>query len=122
MFDKVKTVDFLKLVDAKGPMKRPVPPPELVVDLDDKIMDRVYGWYTWGSRGYRHFLNKGKNNLQYFAYNYALAGVGKEKAWDYLKDRYAGDESELPKLKEEFYLEYDKTAFDPKRRDWFEKL
>ena len=122
MFDKVKTVDFLKLVDAKGPMKRPVSPPELVIDLDDKILDRVYGWYTWGSRGYRRFLNKGKNNLQYFAYNYALAGVGKEKAWDYLKDRYAGNESELPELKEEFNREYDKTAYDPKRRYWFEKL
>lgn len=122
MFDKVKTVDFLKLVDAKGPMKRPVSPPELVIDLDNKILDRVYGWYTWGSRGYRRFLNKGKNNLQYFAYNYALAGVGKEKAWDYLKDRYAGDERELPELKEEFNREYDKTAYNPKRRDWFEKL
>ena len=122
MFDKVKTVDFLKLVDAKGPMKRPGSAPELVIDLDDKILDRVYGWFTWESRGYRRFLNKGKNNLQYFAYNYALAGVGKEKAWDYIKDRYAGDTSELPELKEEFDQEFDKTAFDPKRRDWFEKL
>lgn len=122
MFDQAKIEDFLKQVKAKGPMKKPVPPPEPKVDFDDKILDRVYGWFTWESRGYRRFLNKGKSNLQYFAYNYALAGVGKEKAWDYLKDRYAGDESELPELKEEFYLEYDKTAFDPKRRDWFEKL
>jgi hypothetical protein len=122
MFDKAKTEEFIKQVMEKRPMKRPVPPPENVVDLDDKILDSVYEWYTWESRGYRRFRNKGKNNLQYFAYNYALAGVGKEKAWDYLKERYAGDVSELPELKEEFDQEYDKTAFDLKRRDWFEKL
>lgn len=122
MFNSRKTEEFIRQVTSIKPRTAVVPPPENAVDLDDKILDSVYEWYTWESRGYRRFRNKGKNNLQYFAYNYALAGVGKEKAWNYLMKRYGGDVSELPKLREEFDQEYDKTAFDSKRRDWFRKL
>lgn len=122
MFSSRKTEEFIRQVMSNEPRTAVVPSPEPEVDLDEKILRTVYEWYTWESRGYRRFRNKGKDNVQYFAFNYAQAGVEKEKAWDFLKKRYAGDNSELPELKEEFDQEYDSTRFEPKRRDWFRKL
>ena len=122
MFSSRKSEEFIRQVMSNKPRTAVVPSPEPEVDLDEKILRTVYEWYTWESRGYRRFRNKGKDNVQYFAFNYAQAGVGKEKAWDFLKERYAGGNSELPGLKEEFDQEYGNTRFEPKRRDWFRKL
>ncbi len=118
MFNRKKAEEFLKKILANPPRKKPNPEDE----LDESILTSVMDWMGWGSKGYRRFRNKGKSDTQYCAYNYAKAGVGKEKAWDYFQKHYSVTEEEYAAAKEEFDQEYDKTAFNPKRRDWFRKL
>ena len=118
MLDNKKAEEFLKQVLMKEPQKKPSPEDE----LDEKILTSVMDWLVWRSDGYRRFRNKGKTDAQYCAYNYAKAGVQKEKAWYYFQKHYGVTEEEQATMKEEFDQEYDKTAFDSKRRDWFGKL
>lgn len=95
-------------------------------DLNKKIMNTVRSWWKNESIGYDGFIDKGKSDPEFFAHNFARAGIDLKDGWEYTKQTLRGfidaesleDDGEVWR---EYKEEYIRTGFDQKFRDGFEK-
>ena len=93
-------------------------------DLNKKIKNIVRSWWKNESKGYKGMKDKGKTDPEFFAHNFARAGVGLKDGWEFTKDTLRGyievesleDGGEVWKEYEE---EYNRTSFSQKFRDGF---
>lgn len=94
--------------------------------LNKKIMNTVRVWWKKGNKGYQRFTDRGKSDPEFFANNFAKAGVGMKEGWEFTKKTLTGyldaeslEDGEL--LHDEYKKEYQRTPFDQEFRDGFMK-
>ena len=114
--------EFMKKTHAAVVAGQKVPTRE---ELNMKIKNTVKSWWQKESIGYQGFRDKGKTDPEFFAHNFARAGVGIKDGWDFTKDTLRGyiDAESLDDQGDNWFAyrdEYNRTAFDKKFRDGFE--
>ena len=115
--------EFMKKTHAAVVAGQKVPTRE---ELNMKIKNTVRSWWKNETIGYQGFRDKGKTDPEFFAHNFARAGVGMTDGWEYTKETLRGyiDAESLEDDSEvwgEYKDEYNRTAFDQKFRDGFKE-
>lgn len=94
--------------------------------LNKKIKNYVRSWWKNESKGYKGMRDRGKTDPEFFAHNFARAGVGMKEGWEFTKKTLTGyldaeslEDGEL--LHDEYKKEYQRTPFDQEFRDGFMK-
>ena len=93
-------------------------------DLNKKIKNFVRSWWKNESKGYKGMKDRGKTDPEFFAHNFARAGVGLKDGWEFTKDTLRGyiDVESLEdggEVWKEYEKEYNRTSFSQKFRDGF---
>lgn len=93
--------------------------------LNKKIKNTVSSWWKDESKGYQGFRDRGKTDPEFFAHNFARAGVGIKEGWEYTKETLRGyiDVESLEdggEVWSDYEQEYIRTGFDQDFRDGFE--
>lgn len=115
--------DFLEKTHAAVEAGQKKTPKE---DLDKKIMNTVRSWWDKETPGYRGFKDKLKTDPEFFAHNFARAGVGLKDGWEFTKKTLRGyidiesleDDGEFWSTYKEEYI---RTSFDQVFRDGFKE-
>ena len=95
-------------------------------DLNKKIKNFVRSWWKNESKGYKGMRDRGKTDPEFFAHNFARAGVGLKDGWEFTKKTLQGyiDVESLEdggEVWKEFEEEYIRTGFSQEFRDGFKK-
>ena len=95
-------------------------------DLNKKIKNYVRSWWKNESKGYKGMRDRGKTDPEFFAHNFARAGVGLKDGWEFTKKTLQGyiDVESLEdggEVWKEFEEEYIRTGFSQEFRDGFKK-
>ena len=120
-----KTEDFLKKLLQATRAFQPAPPTK--EQQDQKIKNTVKSWWKNETKGYVGFKNRGcRTDPEFFAHNFARAGVGLKDGWDFTKETLRSfiDAESLDDQGDNWRAyrdEYYRTAFDKNFRDGFEK-
>ena len=93
--------------------------------LDEKIKNTTRYWWKEESKGYQGFKDRGKTDPEFFAHNFARAGVSMKEGWEYTKETLRGyiDAESLEdggEIWSDYEQEYIRTGFDQDFRDGFE--
>ena len=115
--------DFMKKLREQVASTERKPTP---ADLNKKIKNTVRVWWKNENKGYQRFTDRGKSDPEFFAHNFARAGVGMKEGWEFTKKTLTGyldaeslEDGEL--CHDEYKKEYQRTPFDQEFRDGFEK-
>ena len=96
------------------------PKPKLVSNND--MMNIIHSWLNKLTKQAVDFLNpKGKpprTKINYLGHMFAKAGIPKDVAYKYVKDRYFKPDMDEEAFAKEFEDEYDKTGMD---LDWIQR-
>lgn len=95
-------------------------------EQDMKIKNTVRSWWQKETKGYNGFIDRGGTVPEFFAHNFARAGVGLKDGWEFTKATLRGyiDVESLEDdvvVYSEYEAEYIRTGFDQKFRDGFLK-
>lgn len=93
-------------------------------DLNKKIKNYVRSWWKNESKGYKGMRDRGKTDPEFFAHNFARAGVGLKDGWEFTKQTLKGyiDVESLEdggEVWKEYEEEYNRTGFSQEFRDGF---
>lgn len=91
-------------------------------DLNMKIKNYVRSWWKNESKGYKGMRDRGKTDPEFFAHNFARAGVGLKDGWVFTKQTLQGyiDVESLEdggEVWKEYEEEYNRTGFSQEFRD-----
>lgn len=91
-------------------------------DEDRKIKNYVRSWWKNESKGYKGMRDRGKTDPEFFAHNFARAGVGLKDGWEFTKETLRGyiDVESLEdggEVWKEYEKEYNRTGFSQEFRD-----
>ena len=91
-------------------------------DEDRKIKNYVRSWWKNESKGYKGMRDRGKTDPEFFAHNFARAGVGLKDGWEFTKKTLQGyiDVESLEdggEVWKEYEEEYNRTGFSQEFRD-----
>ena len=91
-------------------------------DLNKKIKNYVRSWWKNESKGYKGMRDRGKTDPEFFAHNFARAGVGLKDGWEFTKKTLQGyiDVESLEdggEVWKEYEEEYNQTGFSQAFRD-----
>lgn len=93
-------------------------------DLNKKIKNYVRSWWKNESKGYKGMRDRGKTDPEFFAHNFARAGVGLKDGWEFTKQTLQGyiDVESLEdggEVWKEYEEEYNRTGYSQIFRDGF---
>ncbi len=113
--------NFLKKLREQAAETEKKLPPE---DLNKKIKNYVRSWWKNESKGYKGMRDRGKTDPEYFAHNFARAGVGLKDGWEFTKKTLQGyiDVESLEdggEVWKEYEEEYNRTGYSQEFRDGF---
>lgn len=119
--DKDYVNDFMKKLREQVASTEKKPTQE---DLNKKIKNYVRSWWKNESKGYKGMRDRGKTDPEFFAHNFARAGVGLKDGWEFTKQTLQGyiDVESLEdggEVWKEYEEEYNRTGFSQEFRDGF---